>query len=643
MLKRVVAALVFVVALMAQTVVTSPVQINYNMAQLGAENNGTFDNSTITQTVLNNGTYPITLYYPGSSGSGCYKFTTNMVAPQGRTVFVYGDGPENTQFLQTSTSKDMWDFNHTNNSTLWTAGGVHDASIKAGSSCYAPGVVPGTIYSSGTAVSIQNGNNAVSLDNVFFAGWAVGLNLDQTWQGMFSRLWGYDLGVGIKVGCNTSYPQGAGNHFSNILFTNNGLDPTDASTAIGFEDCSGGQYLTDDEFDGFFNGFLAQPQSSGQAIEGMSLTHVLADTSIGDGFVFDGTNGVISATNGVNLWGSFNNSSGVRIKGTGSNVTGLALQGQFRENGLYGIDDSAAVNVSIGSGSQITGNGRLNLTLVSAGTGCQAGDYVQLQGGTLAAGNNATVILLQLVNGSGAVTQWQVQSSGYYSTKPSNPASTAADSPNPYHCSSAPTFNIAYANDGAGVHVASGVGITVTGTQCGNFATSSTSQATCLYVESGAGVNTYRGNTTTSLSPGTSFGPVVNQSTARGTWDQTLYAATLSNVTNGTTNYIGPAGSQTNANQAVFNVNPGMSITEMGCTSANTPASGQNYTFTPYMNGSTVGTSGTITNGNFTFFEPEAVPVVGSGGNGSSNVSIQDVVSATAGGSTHSCWLSLAN
>lgn len=627
-----------------------PGTLTVDVTRYGAAGDGVTDDTAAIDAILANGTGPIRLYFPGTSA--CYRISAALVAPTvtvnghpvKRSVYFVGDGPERTQILQTNSAADGIDLSfgasQPGNAGLWSGGGVRGMTIAAGSSCYAPGAVPSTIQSTGIAIDVQNGNNAVHVHNVYWKGFSIGLNLDQTWQGYFDHLWGYGQSVGIQIGCDPAFGQGAGNHFSHILLTNDSFDPGASATALGVKQCSGGDYFGHVELDGFLNGFQAHP-GAGQLIEGDSLADVIADTSLGDGMVFDGDDGVIGATRIANSWSGFNNGAGLVIKGVTGNVSGISITGShFRENGLAGIDDEINADLVV-TGSDITGNERGVFTLATAGAGCQAGDILTVQGGTQAAGNSQTTLYVSNVLAGGAVAAngFAVNSAGFYTAAPTGTVSVTGG-----HCTSEPTFLIADPDQfSPGIAIASGVSDwSFVGNFFGNFATSSLSQASDIAIAAGASTGTWRGNTTSILPPNSGLAYVQNRSTAHINWDEALYASTGGAAqAGGATFYLGPAGAVNggSAGQGAF-VTGGGVLAEMECGTAQTPGAGQTYAFQPFVSGvGPVGTAQSIANGSYNTGDiPQAYTLADGQG-----LAIVGTYSAGAATSTATCRLGIAH
>jgi|GEM_PF-2820156 hypothetical protein len=618
-----------------------------NVKEFGAKGDGRTDDTAILQGLLDTGTWPLVLYLPGTKA--CYRISRALVVPDQtvngytakRSVYFIGDGPEHTELLQTNSSADGIDLSFGStppvNSGLWSGGGVIGMTIAAGSSCIGPGLTTATLDSSGDAINLQNGNNAVVVDNVYWKGFRVGLNLDRTWQGYFTRLWGVGQSIGIQVGCNTNFVQGAGNSFAHILLSDYAFDPAVSASSIGFKVCSGAQYLDHVELDNFLHGLLVQP-AAGQQVEGMSLADVIADTSLGDGAVFDGGAGSIAALRISNSWFSFNNGAGLVIKGAAGHVQGITVAGShFRENGLAGIEDQIDAELSV-TGSDITGNDRGMFMLATAGAGCQSGHVLTVQGGGQPSGSHATTIDINRVSKSGEVLAngFTVDSAGFYSHYPLNPVRVSGG-----HCTIEPTFNLTRpARYNPGIHVAANVGAwSVVGNFFGNFATNSRSQAADIVIDRGTSSDaTYRANTTKAPAPGSGIPHVVNGSTAHIDWDEELYAVGRSHTAGGRTVYLGPGGGA--ASGDVGFLAGGGVLTEMECRSSRAPGSGQSYTFQPYNpETGAVGTAVRIIDQRHrTGITPESVALSEGG-----SLLIRVVTSRTAIPATFGCRLGIAH
>lgn len=620
-----------------------------NVMKFGARGDGQTDDTAALQGILDNGRGPVVLYLPGTNA--CYRISRALIVPNEsvngyaakRPVYFIGDGPEHTELLQTGRSADGIDLSFGSkppaNGGLWSGGGVTGMTIAAGPSCLGPGLNPLTDHSSGAAISIQNGNNAVTVDNVLWKGFRIGLNLDQTWQGSFTRLWGYGQAIGIRIGCNTAFGQGAGNNFSHVLLSNGGFDPAIAASAIGFKLCAGGQYLDPSvELDGFYNGLLVQP-ASGQIVEGLSLDGVIADTSLSHGIVLDGTGGTIGAVRMTNSWAGFNNGAGLVIKGRTGNVQGVTIVGShFRENGLAGIEDGIAAELLV-TGSDVTGNGRGMFALAGAGTGCRAGDVLTVRGGGQPPGSSATTVTINRVDTSGAVLTngFTVNAAGFYSRYPASPARVTGG-----RCAVEPTFALTRPRRyNPGIHIAANVGSwSIVGNFFGNFATSSRSQAADIVIDHGLSSNaTYRANTTTAPAPNSGVPDVINGSAAHINWDEELHGFSgRSGISSGRAVYLGPRG-------AVAEGGPGFlmgggTLTEIACSASRPPGRGRTYRFQPYKTGTgAVGTAAQITNGGSrTGVMPESVSLPDG-----SNLLIRLVISRAAALSAFSCRLGVAD
>ena len=476
----------------------------FNVKEFGARGDcSTDDTAAINKAIKAAGNDIV--YLPQTPA--CYRISAPLAVPPDAAPIIEGAGVRQTVVRQTSATADGIDFAETPE-TIYkrgVGGGVRDLTIEAGASTY-----PEAWQSSGIGLLTQGLSNGFLVEDVRIVRFASGAVVDTGWNAVWDHVYIQYAREGITYGCNTGYPQGAGTRFTNVLIADGQMRAVNIGQ--GFYSCGGTPYLDHVEVDGFGNpGILIRPKR-GQVAEGIRMIDVLADTSAGAGLVLDGTQAPIAGLTANNLWAGFNNGAGIVLQG--SHLQGVSLQGQFRENGSAGLYIAGAIHPMLTvANSQINSNARGVVTLISAGAGCRNGDRLRFSGGA----GGPIIIGVVDVTARGALLPaygqgWNVNSSQYYSKAPTDPISVTGG-----HCTTEPRFAIVrFSKDDAGFYASGGAGdFVLTGNVFGNFASSSVSQGSSVFIDSGNGNNLIvSGNLTTNAAG--SFPAIIDNSTNPG-------------------------------------------------------------------------------------------------------------------------------
>ena len=274
----------------------------------------------------------------------------------------------------TDPSANGIDFN--NNDYLTACGGVADLSIEAGPGFQTSGsFVAG---SSGIGVRAAHMNNGWGLHNVDVSGFGTGIAYLGSWNTTSTNVHvRFFSGDGILIDKGPDGNTSGGNKIVGGTVSNNGYASPNGSVGLRMR-ASGGDFFSKIDMTGLGLGVVVDPRVGDQVAYAFFET-ILADTSVGDGWVFDGSGGNIYAARGTDVWGSYGGGNGLVT--IGPNLHGLRLKGVgLRENALRGWDHRGGDGIELVT-PEIHSNGR----------GSTAGTYpgVQIASGLTAQKNFA--------------------------------------------------------------------------------------------------------------------------------------------------------------------------------------------------------------------------------------------------------------
>ncbi len=356
------------------------------------------------------------LFFP----DGAYKISALLTSALNATPVLWGNGYAKCQIFQYSATLGCIKFNSVN-----PGGGIRGMTLASSTG----GAVPG---SSGVGLHmLACGNNFIVRDLLitnFDTGMRVEGSNGEHVENVTIR---YFTNFGIDLPAAADQLEG---RYKDVQISNIGFSTPNASIGLSIKG-SGGHFFKDFDILACGQSVVIAP-SGGHSVTYCSFYDVLADTSINDGWVIDGTNGTVVGCEMDGCWGAFStNGSGLVTKGSGL----ISLQwvgGRLRENGTYGWDHQGGTNVSV-TNAHIAQNSKLTtLTYygvrVAANVGdwqllnCMVGNFgsglgtQQLHGISVAAGTSANFQIcnniftnpgsggLNVVNGS-TVSSWVVQ------------------------------------------------------------------------------------------------------------------------------------------------------------------------------------------------------------------------------------------
>lgn len=319
--------------------------------------------------------------------SGTYVLAAELLITN-PNLRIEGESLGSTVLRQTGGTANGINFNYPVSFGQPTGGGASHLTVEAGA-----GFHSGAFYGSGSTgvgIRVVNASDNFCVNDVSIHNFDYGVRLYHCWNTRWSsfRIL-YAAKAGIQIDRNTD-GIGAGNSFVAAKISNNGFSGNNSASEGIRVNCTGGEWFWGIDTTAFNTGIKVAPQTSlnEQALY-LFFDTVLADTSVTDNWLFDGTAGKVWSAQCNNCWASYStNGCGVRI--IGSNTDSVTwVGGRIRENGTHGFSvGSGASNVSI-SDAEVASNGKL-----SAGTyhgvnaeanasgwsvqGCRIGNYASL-------------------------------------------------------------------------------------------------------------------------------------------------------------------------------------------------------------------------------------------------------------------------
>lgn len=263
-----------------------------------------------------------------------------------KPIIIYGDGQIASIIRQTSATAGgiLFDFTA---SQLPTGAGLRDLTIESG-----PGFETARDFgpgSSGTGVEVKYGGDNFSLRDISINGFATGGVLSGCWNTrnyrvrvLFFRFLGFGVGVDAAIAAS------AGNLLDGFKLSNfgyTGVKTENDALRIGK---SGGEYWSNIDITSCATGVRIAP-ATGDAVLYLFARTVVADTSVFNNWVIDGSEGLVASCEFFDCWGCYSDSSGPGgTAATGTGGAGLAIVGpnvnemefvgfRGRENAYQGI------------------------------------------------------------------------------------------------------------------------------------------------------------------------------------------------------------------------------------------------------------------------------------------------------------------
>lgn len=308
--------------------------------------NGIANDTSAIQAAINSGAGIVNL--PARS---CLISTALSVT--GKGVILAGKGMGVSRIVQTTLTADGVDFV---SPPALAGGGLRDLTI-------ASNVADGQHGSTGTALSVSGANDNFVAQNFDLDGFDTGLKVLSDFQATFINFTIRNFSnAGILIPDTTS--PGAGNIFqagnvSNIGYAGNN------SASIGIQvQVSGGDFWDTIDVTATNTGWLFQPITSAHTIWDTWISNCLADTTLTNGWVLDGSIGNIVNWKADKMWGAFSaGGSGFvalgNLVGGGTQTSGLddvtIENSDFRQNFQYGAHLEGGANIRFVS-TRFTGN-----------------------------------------------------------------------------------------------------------------------------------------------------------------------------------------------------------------------------------------------------------------------------------------------
>lgn len=316
--------------------------------------------------------------------AGRYVISSALVVPATKSILFRGDGIGISVIRQTNASADGIVFN--NNEYLASMGGVQSLSVEAG-----VGFRAGSFFgqgSTGTGVKVIHGNRGFSLRSLDVSNFANGVALLSTWDAVYHDIHiKFFSGNGLTIDASADGTVAGGNKIFGGTISNNGFEG-DKSASVGIRiRASGGEFINTIDVTSTFNGIKVDPPA-GRQVAYLWFKQVLADTCVGDGWVFDGTAGAIIRTDIAASWGAYGAANGLVTKG--ANLKGLrAVNMGLRENVLRGWDHQGGIGIEF-IDADINSNSRGNPNVHPGVLIASGASRFAILGGTI--GNNESSV-----------------------------------------------------------------------------------------------------------------------------------------------------------------------------------------------------------------------------------------------------------
>lgn len=287
--------------------------------------------------------------------AGSYVLSQLIDMPVNSPLIITGDGQTRTVFRQGNPSEGGIRFRRNNYTSL--GGGIRDCSIEAG-----PGFLNSGFFgdgSSGTGLDLVRPNDGFFVENVGVYNFAVSMAEKGGWNARYRNL--VSLFYRYSGFLITKSDDGVVGGSSTLLtskVSNNGYTGAVKTDAKGLDiRATGGFQFGKVDVTGAYNGVHVKP-AAGDQVAYLFFDTVLADTCLGDGWVFDGTDGKIVTVGGSLCWGAYCDGNGMVTKG--ANLDDLTMTNMaLRQNRLRGWHNQGGTNLSLDA-AKVAANSRDN-------------------------------------------------------------------------------------------------------------------------------------------------------------------------------------------------------------------------------------------------------------------------------------------
>lgn len=269
-----------------------------------------------------------------------------------KPVLLMGAGQQSTILNQTGASADGIVFDYS--PSFATGGGVMNLTLLA------PSAGNTGTGSTGTGLTVRFANGGFTAEKFDVRSFATGVRVQSSYYTKFRDFQIlYAQNTGLLIDSPAGGPASAGIFVQDAKISNFGFTG-DNSASVGIRVLqSAGDFIKTVDITTFHRAWLVRPTGTDVA-NYLFMSKVLADTSLDDGFVFDGT--ATSFADGItaaemhNCWAGFQtNGSGLRVVG---GVDGLQWHGgRLRENGEHGIELLGGKNILI-QGAHVAKNSK---------------------------------------------------------------------------------------------------------------------------------------------------------------------------------------------------------------------------------------------------------------------------------------------
>jgi hypothetical protein len=323
--------------------------VNTNVKDFGATGDGVTNDTLAIQAAINSGAGRI--YFP----SGIYKISAALLITS--PTLLCGDGPKASVICQTSAASNGLNFDFP---LLVQGGGVVDLSVEAGAGWVTSGFQGSG--STGIGIRVKNSNGKFVAKNYGVHNFDTSVSVNgcyYTWWSNGEHFYATTAAVVVDTLDGTSAGSiGAGNSFMDSKYSNFGFSGTNTGSAGIKLLASGGDMFGRVDATTFNNAVLVQPTTGKQVLYSF-FDSVLADTSVADSWVFDGTNAKVWSIQCVGCWAAYS-TNGAGLVTKGANLDSVRWTGgRLRENGLQGWSHQSGLNVEL-VGVEIASNSKLS-------------------------------------------------------------------------------------------------------------------------------------------------------------------------------------------------------------------------------------------------------------------------------------------
>jgi hypothetical protein len=324
----------------------------FNICQFGAVPDNTTDSTSAIQKCLD--AAHAKLSGTVTAPAGTFVISDTLYMPQNSKVMLRGAGISATCIRQIDPTKGGIRVEN----TLFTAlgGGIHDMSFEAGA-----GLLSGGFFgsgSAGTGVELIRPNDGFSVHNVGSFNFDTAFAEAGGWNARYTNILAMFFRYSGFLVTKSGTVVGGSSILTDAKISNNGYTGAVQTDAKGIEvRSSGGFMFTNIDVTSTYNGISVKP-ASGDQVAYLFFQNVLADTTIGDGWVLDGTAGAVAEISGSLCWAGYCSGAGMVTKG--ANLDGVTMNNMaLRQNEGRGWHHQGGFNVSL-SGGRVTGNSRGN-------------------------------------------------------------------------------------------------------------------------------------------------------------------------------------------------------------------------------------------------------------------------------------------